>query len=119
MATRQPATPEEYLESLAPERYEAIAAVRALIRETVPQAEESIDWGMLRYTVEGKDLVALASQKRHMSLYLMELYNRPELQEKYGAELSKLDMGKSCLRFRSLDRLPLETIRNILRDAAR
>ena len=57
---------------------------------------------------------ALASQKRHMSLHLMSVYADPELAEwfteRYRATGKRLDMGKSCVRFKSLDDLPLELV---------
>jgi len=58
--------------------------------------------------------VALASQKNHMSLYLMGVYGDSEqeswFQREYRASGRKLDMGKSCVRFREVDELPLDLI---------
>ena len=58
--------------------------------------------------------VALASQKNYMSLYLMNVYGDEEAErwftERYRASGKKLDMGKSCVRFKSLQDLPIDLI---------
>lgn len=57
---------------------------------------------------------ALASQKRHMAVYLMNIYGNGETEvwftEAYRASGKKLDMGKSCVRFKTLDDLPVELV---------
>lgn len=119
-------TPEEYLDDLSPDRREVVAAVRDLILRHLPAGyDEAIRWGMLSYeiplslyptTYNKQPLLyaALAAQKHHYSLYLMGIYS-----EKAGEELlrkafekagKKLDMGKSCIRFRKIDDLPLRVI---------
>jgi uncharacterized protein YdhG (YjbR/CyaY superfamily) len=110
MSNRNPAV-DEYMEKLAPERRAALAEVRSLILETVPDAIESMKYRMPTYEYEGGGLCALASQKHYMSLYM-----DTELVEKHRAELAGLDVGKSCIRFRKLDKLPLETVTTILQE---
>ena len=118
--------PAEYLASLAPERREAITALRKLIRKHLPTGyEEAMQWGMLCYqvplkrcpqTYNGMPLgyVALASQKNYMGLYLMGLCVDPaalkRFRASYKASGKKLDMGKVCLHFKKLDDLPLPLI---------
>jgi hypothetical protein len=118
--------PEEYIESLPEDRRDTIAAVRAAILEHLPEGnEEGMQYGMIgwyipleRYpgTYNGQALAvaALAGQKNHMSLYLNCVYSDSEEKdwfEERGAEAGKkLDMGKSCVRFRKLDDLPLEVV---------
>lgn len=117
-------SPDEYIASLPDDRREAMTTLRALIKKHLPKGyEEAMQYGMLSYyiplsrypnTYNGQALVyvALASQKHYMSLYLMSVYGEQEsdFREKYKATGKKLDMGKSCLRFKSLDDLPLELI---------
>ncbi|MXZ68699.1 MAG: DUF1801 domain-containing protein [Acidimicrobiia bacterium] len=119
-------TVEEYLASLPEDRREAISAVRAVILDHLPDAyEEEMRWGMISYevplaiqpdTYNGKPLMyaALASQKRHMAVYLSGVYADPAAREAfeqaYRATGKRMDMGKSCVRFRRLDDLPLEVI---------
>lgn len=119
-------TPQEYLASLPEDRREAIAAVReAVLAGLPPGYEEGIEFGMLSYhvplsrypeTYNGAPLgyVALASQKRHMSLYLMGIYgdagNRAWFEAEAGKRGAKLDVGKSCVRFKRVEDLPLDLV---------
>ena len=120
------ATVEEYLASLPEGRQEAISAVRSVILDRLPDGyEEEMRWGMISYevplaiqpdTYNGKPLMyaALASQKRHMAVYLTNVYADGSVEgwfrERYLATGKRLDMGKSCVRFRKLDDLPLELV---------
>ena len=120
------ATVEEYLAELPDDRREAIAAVRDEILGRLPEGyEEAMNWGMIAYevplercpdTYNGQPLMyaALASQKRHMAVYLSGVYGDAELRERFLADYRatgrRLDMGKSCVRFRTLEDLPLELI---------
>ena len=124
------ATVEEYLEELPPERREAIGAVRDVVLANLPEGyEEMMDFGMISYVVpleacpktyNGHPLMyaSLADQKNHMALYLMCLYTHHEdmgwFEERYAASGKKLDMGKSCVRFKRLDDLPLDLIGEVI-----
>jgi hypothetical protein len=119
-------TPIAYLKSLSADRREAIAAVRAVIIKNLPQGyEEIVDFGMLAYviplkrypvTYNGRPLAiaALASQKQYMSLYLMCVTGSAALKTWFASEFKKagkkLDMGKSCVRFKSVEDLPLDVV---------
>ncbi len=119
-------TIQEYLENLPAERREALERVRKTIRENLPDGyEEVINWGMITYqvpletypdTYNGKPLMyaALANQKNHMAVYLTGCYlteeNREEFEQAYRETGKRMDMGKSCVRFRKLEDLPLELI---------
>ena len=119
-------SPTEYLEGLPPERREVVAEVRALVQGHVPPGyRESVNWGMLswevpleRYpdTYNGQPLgyVALAAQKNHYALYLHGVYMDEEkaaaLRSAYAAAGKKLDMGKSCVRFRKMEDLVPEAL---------
>ncbi len=122
-------TPEEYLSELEPKRREAISAVRKVILENLPDGyEEVMQYGMLSYVVplsefadtyNGQPLmyIALASQKQYMSLYLTAVYADPALsdwfKQRYLATGKKLNMGKSCVRFRKLEDLPLDLVAEV------
>jgi hypothetical protein len=119
-----------YLVALPAERREAISSLRQLILQRLPPGfEECMEFGMINYVVplsrypktyNGKplSLAALASQKQYMSLYLMAVYGDPEaergLSEGFRRAGKRLDMGKSCLRFRSLADLPLDVVGDAL-----
>jgi len=120
------ATVEEYLESLAPERRAVVSAVRELVLAHLPEGYvEAMNWGMISYevplarhpqTYNGKPLsyAALAAQKRGYSLYLMGIYGSAPLRERFESRYrqtgKRMDIGKSCVRFRTLDDLPLDVV---------
>jgi hypothetical protein len=119
-------TPEEYLDSLPEDRRAAVAAVRRVVLENLPDGfEEGMQYGMIGYyiplerfpdTYNGQPLglAALANQKQHMALYLNNVYGdrttESRFRERWAATGKKLDMGKSCVRFRRLEDLPLDVI---------
>jgi uncharacterized protein YdhG (YjbR/CyaY superfamily) len=106
-------TPEvdAYFESLAVERRAVLSELRMLIRATVPDAVETLKYRMPTFEYGRDVLCALASQKHYMSLYM-----EPDLVEKHRQDLAGLDVGKSCIRFRKLEKLPLDTVETILRE---
>jgi hypothetical protein len=122
----RPASVDDYLASLPPDRREAISTVRKLILDNLPEGyEEGIQYGMIGYyvplsrypeTYNGQPLgiAALASQKGYMSLYLMCVYGDPAtrrwFESAYHAAGKRLDMGKSCVRFKRLEDLPLDVV---------
>lgn len=119
-------TVEAYLNELPLERREQIEAVRAVILENLPEGyEEAINWGMISYQVplsvypdtynkQPLMYAALASQKNHMAVYLTGIYMdepaREEFEAAYKATGKRYDVGKSCVRFKKLDDLPLGLI---------
>jgi hypothetical protein len=126
MVTSAAATVDAYLAELPPERREVATALRALIRRHLPEGyAEAMTWGMPTYevplarcpdTYNGKPLayVAFAAQKNNYALYLMRVHagsaGEQALRVAAAAMGVRLDMGKSCLRFRALDQLPLNAI---------
>ncbi len=120
------ATPAEYLSSLPEDRRRQMAKVRAVIRKNLPKGYvESMNWGMISYevplatypdTYNGQPLgyVALASQKNHMAVYLMGIYGSDDLRDwfekEYRATGKRMDIGKSCVRFKKVDDLPLDLV---------
>jgi hypothetical protein len=119
-------TIDAYLAALPDDRRPAIEAVRKTILANLPVGyEESIGFGMITYAVplavypdtynkQPLQYAALASQKSHMAIYLTNVYASPELlarvEEGFRKAGKKLDMGKSCVRFKKLDDLPLAVI---------
>ena len=126
MVKSDAATVEAYLAELPPDRREAIAEVRRTILANLPDGyEEQMSFGMIGYVVplsrypdtynkEPLALAALASQKRHMAVYLNNVYGDPATLEwftaAYAASGKRLDMGKSCVRFKRIADLPLDVI---------
>jgi uncharacterized protein YdhG (YjbR/CyaY superfamily) len=120
----------EYIAELPEDRRRAIKEVRGTILANLPAGyEEAMNWGMITYqvplerypdTYNGKPLMyaGLASQKRHMAVYLTAVYSddeaREEFVEAYRASGKKLDMGKSCVRFSKLENLPLDLIGKVI-----
>lgn len=116
----------EYLAALPEERREAIEAVRAVILDHLPEGyEEAVNFGMITYQVplatypktynrQPLMYAALASQKQYMSLYLTSIYLSEEgaevFERDYRATGKRYDVGKSCIRFRTLDDLPLDLV---------
>ena len=123
-------TVEEYLADLDEGRRVTINTVRDVVVANLPDGSvEGIAWGMISYdipleryptTYNGKPLMyaALASQKRYCSLYLNGVYADPARLEwftaRYRASGRRLDMGKSCVRFRTLDDLPLDLVGEVI-----
>lgn len=119
-------TVKQYLDELPEERRKAIRAVRREIRKNLPKGyEEAMNWGMISYqvplrkypeTYNGQPLVyaALASQKNHMAVYLSAIYmhekTRKKFETDYKATGKRMDIGKSCVRFRKIEDLPLPLI---------
>lgn len=120
-------TVQAYLAELPPDRRAAIQAVREVIRCNLDKDfEEGMQYGMIGYYVPHRVYPAgyhcdprqplpyagLASQKNHMSIYLMSVYGDREewFRQRWAKTGKKLDMGKCCVRFKKLDDLPLDVI---------
>lgn len=122
-------TVQEYLDQLPQERRETVGKVRNMILENLPEGyEEGIQYGMIGYFVplsiypkgylEDKKTplpyIGLASQKNHMSLYLNCIYAKQDLYswftEEYKKTGKKMEIGKSCVRFKKLEDLPLSLV---------
>jgi uncharacterized protein YdhG (YjbR/CyaY superfamily) len=130
MVSSKETTPAAYLASLPPERRKVVAAVRAVVKKRLPKGYvESMNWGMLAYEIplsrypdtynkQPLMFVALAAQKNNYALYLTGVSDDKPLMARlaaaYKAAGKKLDMGKSCLRFKTLDELPLDVIGDIV-----
>lgn len=126
MVSSAAATVEQYLAELQEPRRGEITELLGLIRQNLPKGfDETMAWGMIvlqvplavsgpTYNAQPLAAVALASQKNHISFYLSSIYASEELtaefHERWARSGKKLDMGKSCVRFRTLDKADLETL---------
>ena len=125
-----PSNADEYIASLPEDRKEPVTKLRKLIKKNLPKGfEETISSGMISWVVPHKTypagyhcdpkqplpFLSLASQKNNISLYHMGLYSDPELLKWFQDEWArsskrKLDMGKSCIRFKKPDEIPFDLI---------
>ena len=125
----KPSTVKAYLDSLPEERRKALAKVRAAVNKGLPKGyKEGIQYGMIGWFVPHRlypdgyhcdpkqpvPFAGLASQKNYMSLYLMCIYGDENHRARFEREWTKggrkLDMGKGCVRFRSVDDVPLDVV---------
>ena len=123
-------TVSQYLAELDRDRHETISTVRHVILNNLPQGYvEVMNWGMISYevplkifpkTYNKKPLLycALAAQKQYNSIYLMNIYSSKRLEQKleegFALAGKKLNMGKSCVRFKKFEDLPLDVIGEIV-----
>ena len=126
----KPTTVAGYLGALPSEQRTVLSKLRRLIRRHLPKGyEEATNWGAITYevplkrcpvTYNGQPLcyLAMAAQKNYLSLYLMTVYGdrgrKKQLEDGFARAGKKLDMGKACIRFRSLDDLALDTVVDII-----
>jgi hypothetical protein len=119
-------TVEAYLAELPDDRRSTIEAVRAVILQHLPDGfTEGMQFGMISYHIplerypdthnqQPLAIAALANQKRYVSLYLMGIYANDDdawwFREQWTLSGKRLDMGKSCVRFRQLDDVPLDVV---------
>lgn len=123
-------TPEEYIDKLPDDRKEAMIKLRATILENLPDGfEETMSYGMIGYVVPHSvypdgyhcnphlplPFMSIASQKSYIALYHMGIYANEELMDWFTGEYpnhvsTKLDMGKSCIRFKKPDQIPFDLI---------
>jgi uncharacterized protein YdhG (YjbR/CyaY superfamily) len=121
---------EQYLESVSEDKKEAVALIRKSILENIPHGfEETISYNMIGYVVPkslypqgyhcNKSLplpfINIAAQKNFIALYHMGIYADNELMQWFVKEyencnIGKLDIGKSCIRFKKVDKIPYELI---------
>ncbi len=126
-------SPEEYIAQLPEERQEVISKIRNSILKNLPKGfEEQMSYGMLGYVVPHSKypggyhcdpklplpFMNLASQKNFVALYHSGIYANPKLYDWFVGEYSKhckykLDMGKSCVRFKKMNDIPYDLIEEL------
>jgi len=129
MARSSATTVSKYLSELPKQRRDVVAAVREMVLRHLPEGyQETMNWGMITYevpltrhsgTYNGQPLcyASLAAQKNYYALYLMSACNpkhAKRLQEGFAKAGKKLEMGKSCVRFKQLEDLPLDVIAEVV-----
>lgn len=128
VSTPAPATPDEYIERLEEPRRGQIRRLHELIRENAPSLDPYLQAGMLAYGPyhyryeSGREgdwfRIGLASQKRYISLYLTADKDGRYVAEAYRDRLPKADIGKSCVRLKSLDDAHEDQLAALIREAA-
>lgn len=121
--------PQEYLDGLAEPRRTDVVALDALIRRTAPDLDPVMAGAMLGYGpfhyryASGREgeatLLALASHKRYISLYVLCSVEGRYLAETFVDRLPRASIGKSCVRFARLADVDLDVIGDLVREAAR
>ena len=123
-------TPDEYIEAIPEERKAAMSTLRKVIKDNLPQGfSEVISYGMIGYVVPHSlypggyhcdpklplPFMNIASQKNFIAVYHSGIYADKDLMDWFVGEYpkyvkTKLDMGKSCIRFKKIDQIPMELI---------
>ena len=125
----KPTTAAAYLAALPQDRREALEAIRKVVRKNLdPKFEEGIQYGMLAWYLPHSEYPAgyhcdpkqplpfasIASQKNHIGLYLFCIYcsedDKQRFVEEWKASGKKLDMGKSCVRVKKLEDIPMDVL---------
>ena len=133
--TSTAATADEYVASLPDDRKEAMEKLRKVIKKNIPKGfAETMQYGMMGWVVphskypagyhcdpkQALPFAGMASQKNAISFYHMGIYSMPHLMEWFVSEYPKhtkarLDMGKSCVRFKKPDQIPYELIGELMK----
>ena len=123
-------TPDEYIEKLPDDRKEAVSKLRETVKSNLPKGfEECISYKMIGYVVPHSiypdgyhcdpklplPFINIASQKNFVALYHSGIYSDQELHDWFVGEYpkhvkTKLDMGKSCIRFKNVNHIPYDLI---------
>ena len=127
-------TVEEYLKELPADRQKTVSELRKVIKKNLPKGfKEGMGYGMIGYFVPHSiypagyhctpelplPFMSLASQKNAVTLYHMAVYGDPKLHKWFTAEyakagVGKLDMGKSCIRFKKPENIPFKLIAELV-----
>ena len=123
-------TPDEYVPQIPEDRQKAINKLRSVIRKNIPKGfKESTGYGMIGFCVphsiypagyhcdpkQALPFMGIASQKNFIAIYHMGIYSDPSLLKWFTAAHAKaspkkLDMGKSCIRYKKAEDIPYELI---------
>ena len=133
--TSKASTPEQYIKELPADRKEPVTELRNTILKNLPKGfKEVMSYGMLGYVVPHEvyppgyhcdtkqplPFVCVASQKNFIAFYHMGIYAMPQLLKWFTTEYpkhspSKLDMGKSCIRFKKPEHIPYKLIGELIK----
>lgn len=122
-------TNKEYFAALPAPRRETLEFLDGLIKKTAPKlkpyfASNMPGYGTFRYTNYKKQvidwpIIALASQKNYISLYVCAVQDGEYIAEKHKDELGKVSVGKSCIRFKKIEDVNLTALKKVIRLAAK
>jgi hypothetical protein len=122
-------TPEDYIEQIDEPRRADIRALHTMITKAAPKLAPAMKSGMIGYGsyhykyASGREgdwpIIALASQKSYISVYVCASENGEYMAEKHKHELPKANIGKSCIRFKRLSDVDLKTIEKLVKAGAR
>ena len=124
---------EEYLDQLTDDRKEVVNKLRTIVCENLPvDFQETISYNMIGFVVPKNiyskgyhvdpsiplPFLNIASQKNHIAIYHMGLYLFPDILDWFKNEYAKrvktkLDMGKGCIRFKNLNNIPYDLIKEL------
>jgi len=104
----QAASIREYLDELAPEDRAVIEKLDELVRSAAPTATGGMKYGMPVYQLKDR-MIGFNKQKNYFSFYA-----DPAIVKRFRSELEKLEIGKSCIRFRKLEDVSLDALRKIV-----
>ncbi len=107
-------TVDDYLESFSPDVRAVLGSLREAVRRTLPDAEETISYGIPAYRVDGADLVYFAGWKHHTSLYPI-----PDVSEAMEKALTPYRAGKGTLRFPLGEPVPIDLVERVVQLLAR
>ena len=132
--TIKASTPSEYVNGIDEARRAAFVKLRETIQENIPDGfQETMNYGMIGFVVphtrypdgyhcdpkQPLPFVSIAAQKNFLALYHMGVYANPALMEWFVSEYpkhcpTKLDMGKSCIRFKKIENIPYKLIAELM-----
>lgn len=133
--TSQATSPEQYIQDLPKDRIEGITKLRKVINDNLPKGfKEQMSYGMIGYVVPHEiypngyhcnpklplPFMSFASQKNSINFYHMGIYANPELLNWFTTAYplhckAKLDMGKSCIRFKKVEQIPFDLIGELVK----
>jgi uncharacterized protein YdhG (YjbR/CyaY superfamily) len=108
-------TVDEWLTLFDEEKSAAMKKLRTMARKAFPKALESMQYGMPSYFVNEQPVVCFNVRKNYLAPYIMDT----DLLKNYKKSFGKLDCGKSCIRFKRVDDLPLKTVETIFKEMAK
>lgn len=119
----------EYMDQLPEERKTILKELDRLIRSNAPDLKPTFSYNMpgygaFQYTNYKNEVIdwptiAIASQKNYVSLYVCAVEDNQYIAEKYKDDLGKVSVGKSCIRFKKLEDVNLETLKKVIKLAAK
>ncbi len=122
-------TAKQYFDSLPAEQRQAMESLDKLIKKTAPVLKPNFiynmpGYGRFKYTNYKKDVIdwpviAIASQKNYISIYVCAVKNGEYIAEQYKRELGKVSVGKSCIRFKKIEDVNLKVLEKVIKLAAK